>query len=129
MSFSHPCMYPEVQGALFMVAANRSTGMSIACPGGATSHERLVCTCAGSTNCRYDSSLGLLTKKFLELMQTAPDGVLDLNKAAEALSVCEFGVSPAPSCHHWAPLGPKCGAEAGSAHPCFSCTLHHPLRP
>ena len=38
-------------------------------------------------NCRYDSSLGLLTKKFVNLVEAAPDGVLDLNKAADALSV------------------------------------------
>ena len=43
--------------------------------------------CAGTGNCRYDSSLGLLTKKFLALVEAAPDGVLDLNKAAESLSV------------------------------------------
>ena len=41
--------------------------------------------CAGS--CRYDSSLGLLTKKFVALVEGAPDGVLDLNKAAESLNV------------------------------------------
>lgn len=37
--------------------------------------------------CRYDSSLGLLTKKFVGLIQAAPDGVLDLNTAATQLSV------------------------------------------
>ena len=37
--------------------------------------------------CRYDSSLGLLTKKFVSLIANAPGGVLDLNKAADALSV------------------------------------------
>lgn len=36
---------------------------------------------------RYDTSLGLLTKKFLKLLQTSPDGVVDLNKASEHLSV------------------------------------------
>lgn len=36
---------------------------------------------------RYDSSLGLLTKKFVSLIQNAEDGVLDLNLAATALSV------------------------------------------
>ncbi len=40
--------------------------------------------CAGN---RYDSSLGLLTKKFVQLVEAAPDGVLDLNKAAESLNV------------------------------------------
>lgn len=36
---------------------------------------------------RYDSSLGLLTKKFVQLLQDAPKGVLDLNIAASALGV------------------------------------------
>ncbi|KAL2346250.1 hypothetical protein Fmac_000250 [Flemingia macrophylla] len=38
-------------------------------------------------NCRYDSSLGLLTKKFVGLIQDAKDGTLDLNKTAEILEV------------------------------------------
>ena len=37
--------------------------------------------------CRYDSSLGLLTKKFVALIQGAPEGVLDLNQAATMLGV------------------------------------------
>lgn len=46
--------------------------------------------CAGN---RYDSSLGLLTKKFVQLVEAAPDGVLDLNKAAESLNVsCILGI-------------------------------------
>ncbi|KAK3088358.1 hypothetical protein FSP39_018109 [Pinctada imbricata] len=36
---------------------------------------------------RYDTSLGLLTKKFVGLLKTANDGVLDLNRAAEILEV------------------------------------------
>ncbi|XP_052765473.1 transcription factor E2F3-like [Mya arenaria] len=36
---------------------------------------------------RYDTSLGLLTKKFVGLIKSAPDGVLDLNRASEYLSV------------------------------------------
>lgn len=39
------------------------------------------------STCRYDSSLGLLTKKFINLLQQAEDGTLDLNKAAEILDV------------------------------------------
>ncbi|XP_038716350.1 transcription factor E2FC isoform X3 [Tripterygium wilfordii] len=35
--------------------------------------------------CRYECSLGLLTKKFVSLIQGAEDGTLDLNKTAEAL--------------------------------------------
>lgn len=42
-------------------------------------------TPAGS--CRYDSSLGLLTKKFINLIKHAEDGTLDLNNAAETLEV------------------------------------------
>ncbi|XP_061373290.1 transcription factor E2FC-like [Gastrolobium bilobum] len=38
-------------------------------------------------NCRYDSSLGLLTKKFVSLIKNAKDGTLDLNKTAEILEV------------------------------------------
>ncbi|XP_052271226.1 transcription factor E2F3-like isoform X2 [Dreissena polymorpha] len=36
---------------------------------------------------RYDTSLGLLTKKFVGLITSAPDGVLDLNRASEFLEV------------------------------------------
>eukprot|EP00178_Gracilaria_changii_P021756 TRINITY_DN64508_c0_g1_i1.p1 TRINITY_DN64508_c0_g1~~TRINITY_DN64508_c0_g1_i1.p1 ORF type:complete len:386 (-),score=73.12 TRINITY_DN64508_c0_g1_i1:810-1967(-) len=37
--------------------------------------------------CRYDSSLGLLTTKFVNLLKDSKDGVLDLNVAAESLHV------------------------------------------
>ncbi|XP_068645846.1 transcription factor E2FB-like isoform X2 [Aristolochia californica] len=40
-----------------------------------------------ANSCRYDSSLGLLTKKFINLIQQAEDGSLDLNQAAEDLEV------------------------------------------
>ena len=36
---------------------------------------------------RYDSSLGLLTKRFVELIQSTPSKDLDLNTAAESLGV------------------------------------------
>ncbi|KAM5565104.1 transcription factor E2FC [Rosa sericea] len=39
------------------------------------------------TTCRYDSSLGLLTKKFVRLLQDTKDRTLDLNKAAKVLEV------------------------------------------
>uniref|UniRef100_A0A804MHE8 Acid phosphatase n=1 Tax=Zea mays TaxID=4577 RepID=A0A804MHE8_MAIZE len=43
--------------------------------------------------CRYDSSLGLLTK-FLNLLKGAPGGIVDLNNAAETLELitAEIGV-------------------------------------
>ena len=37
--------------------------------------------------CRYDSSLGLLTTKFVKLLTDSENGVLDLNLAAEQLQV------------------------------------------
>ena len=49
--------------------------------------EHCAHACSGQHTSRYDSSLGLLTKKFCKLVEDADDGVLDLNKAAEALSV------------------------------------------
>lgn len=39
------------------------------------------------TGCRFDSSLGMLTKKFLSLIEKAEDGILDLNQAADELQV------------------------------------------
>ncbi|XP_050365848.1 transcription factor E2FC [Argentina anserina] len=40
-----------------------------------------------ATSCRFDSSLGLLTKKFIRLLQDTKDRTLDLNKAATVLEV------------------------------------------
>ncbi|KAL3639069.1 hypothetical protein CASFOL_016976 [Castilleja foliolosa] len=37
--------------------------------------------------CRYDNSLGLLTRKFVRLVSEAKDGTLDLNKTADVLEV------------------------------------------
>lgn len=39
------------------------------------------------SSCRYDSSLSLLTKKFIDMLNSAPDGSLDLNHAVEVLGV------------------------------------------
>lgn len=36
---------------------------------------------------RYDTSLGLLTKKFMDLLKESPDGVVDLNIASTKLNV------------------------------------------
>ncbi|KAL5808670.1 hypothetical protein ACOSQ3_029361 [Xanthoceras sorbifolium] len=60
---------------------NRSTPQTPVSNAGSPS----TLTPAGS--CRYDSSLGLLTKKFINLIKHAEDGILDLNKAAETLEV------------------------------------------
>mmetsp|Transcript_4993 Transcript_4993/g.13067 ORF Transcript_4993/g.13067 Transcript_4993/m.13067 type:complete len:381 (-) Transcript_4993:192-1334(-) len=52
-----------------------------------TDSPNTVATPSGGSMSRYDSSLGLLTKKFVMLMQQAENGILDLNKAAEELQV------------------------------------------
>ncbi|KAI8379193.1 E2F/DP family winged-helix DNA-binding domain-containing protein [Radiomyces spectabilis] len=39
------------------------------------------------SSCRYDSSLGLLTKKFIALLRSSAHGNLDLNRAAALLKV------------------------------------------
>uniref|UniRef100_A0A182IZK2 E2F/DP family winged-helix DNA-binding domain-containing protein n=1 Tax=Anopheles atroparvus TaxID=41427 RepID=A0A182IZK2_ANOAO len=40
-----------------------------------------------SERTRYDTSLGLLTKKFIDLLNASPDGVVDLNIASTRLKV------------------------------------------
>ena len=42
---------------------------------------------SSSQSCRYDSSLGLLTKKFITLLRSSAQGDLDLNRAASQLKV------------------------------------------
>ncbi|GFR53033.1 hypothetical protein Agub_g15725 [Astrephomene gubernaculifera] len=56
-------------------SAKRKAGRGAGSPGSLTS------------GCRHDCSLGMLTKKFLTLIDDAADGILDLNKAAETLKV------------------------------------------
>ena len=36
---------------------------------------------------RYETSLGMLTKKFVNILRASPQGVLDLNRATEILDV------------------------------------------
>lgn len=50
----------------------------------------VITIAAGATSpnaCRYDNSLGLLTRKFVALLKGSPDGILDLNYAANQLEV------------------------------------------
>mmetsp|Transcript_38293 Transcript_38293/g.95156 ORF Transcript_38293/g.95156 Transcript_38293/m.95156 type:complete len:336 (-) Transcript_38293:288-1295(-) len=44
-------------------------------------------TPGGGSACRYDSSLSLLTKKFVSLIEQADSHTIDLNRAAESLNV------------------------------------------
>nr|GLL47023.1 ankyrin repeat-containing protein ITN1-like [Ipomoea trifida] len=58
-----------------------------------TEPQLLTCRSPSGNNttpvgpCRYDSSLGLLTKKFINLIKHEEDGILDLNNAADTLEV------------------------------------------
>ena len=51
--------------------------------------ERFVSSVLGSPAAerRPETSLGTLTKKFCDLLHSSPDGVLDLNEAADTLKV------------------------------------------
>lgn len=57
-----------------------TTATPVASGPGATGDDK-------AASCRYDSSLGLLTTKFVKLLKDSHDGVLDLNLAAETLMV------------------------------------------
>lgn len=52
-------------------------------PSKATPNSKKRC----SEGTRYDTSLGLLTKKFVDLLKESDDGVVDLNIASEKLNV------------------------------------------
>ncbi|XP_034221336.1 uncharacterized protein LOC117632069 isoform X1 [Prunus dulcis] len=64
-----------------LTKCSRSGPQTPACNVGSPSGANL--TPAGP--CRFDSSLGLLTKKFNNLIKHAEDGILDLNNAADTL--------------------------------------------
>jgi hypothetical protein len=53
----------------------------------ATSARRTGTPSSLSHPSRYDSSLGLLTKKFVQILRSSPDNSLDLNRAASELGV------------------------------------------
>ncbi|KAG2223855.1 hypothetical protein INT45_012728, partial [Circinella minor] len=50
-------------------------------------HPSGAITSPSAQSCRYDSSLGLLTKKFIALLRSSTHGDLDLNRAAAQLNV------------------------------------------
>lgn len=72
-----------------------------------TTQPPALCPAGNSPNsCRHDSSLGKLTTKFIQLMESSKDGILDLNKAADKLQVCEAVIQApnTPALHHPGPL-------------------------
>ena len=66
-----------------MSGANTSGGAT-GVPGSATTENKTYTGNPGSS-CRYDTSLGLLTKRFINLIETADEGTLDLNKGTRAI--------------------------------------------
>eukprot|EP00802_Teleaulax_amphioxeia_P019642 Tamp_19883.p1 GENE.Tamp_19883~~Tamp_19883.p1 ORF type:complete len:333 (+),score=88.19 Tamp_19883:113-1111(+) len=75
---------PAVSGAKRKLESPMS-GKKKATPSSAVSSTSKGGETGGSS--RYDCSLGLLTKKFVSLVQQAPSGILDLNIAAGQLDV------------------------------------------
>ncbi|KAG7379945.1 e2f transcription factor [Phytophthora pseudosyringae] len=68
-------------------AASRSNASAVAPPKLQSPSPSARVGSKPSPASRYDSSLGLLTKRFVELIQAAPSKDLDLNTAAESLGV------------------------------------------
>ena len=68
-------MGPRSSGTVFPLWLNHT------CP------RRLVGAKSPGEKSRYETSLNLTTKRFLELLSQSPDGVVDLNWAAEVLKV------------------------------------------
>ncbi|XP_009143622.1 transcription factor E2FA isoform X2 [Brassica rapa] len=83
---SSPCRTPvSAKGGRVNIKSKSKVNQSI--PQTPISNIGSPATLTPSGSCRYDSSLGLLTKKFVNLIKQAKDGMLDLNKAAETLEV------------------------------------------
>ncbi|KAK1375770.1 hypothetical protein POM88_031963 [Heracleum sosnowskyi] len=54
-----------------------------------------------ATTCRYDSFLGLLTKKCISLIHEAKDGTLELNKTADVLEIISKDLSDPVRSHKY----------------------------
>uniref|UniRef100_A0A8C3FXX7 E2F transcription factor 2 n=1 Tax=Chrysemys picta bellii TaxID=8478 RepID=A0A8C3FXX7_CHRPI len=83
---------------------------------------------------RYDTSLGLLTKKFIHLLSESEDGVLDLNRAAEVLEVQKRRIYDItnksknniqdPGSQQGSGAGSGCAGTVSSKGPClFKCRV------
>lgn len=70
------------------------TGAGSAGVGGGAGAHAAGAGDAGGSLTRFDSSLGLLTRRFVDLIQAAPGGTLDLNAAAKDLEVQKVGRGP-----------------------------------
>ncbi|KAL1219014.1 Transcription factor E2FA [Cardamine amara subsp. amara] len=85
---SSPCQTPvSAKGGRVNIRSKAKGNKSTPQTPISTNNAGSPVTLTPSGSCRYDSSLGLLTKKFVNLIKQAKDGMLDLNKAAETLEV------------------------------------------
>lgn len=79
------------KSARVSVSPAKSTASSNSYSGsGKKGQGRVTISSASSsfdTGSRYDTSLGLLTKKFVDLLEGTSDGIIDLNVASVQLSV------------------------------------------
>lgn len=78
---------PNSMGASPMTPLSTSTHSTTPNTANSSGGTKRASSNSGSKPCRDDSSLRLLTKKFVQLIAEAEDGVLDLNAAADKLSV------------------------------------------
>lgn len=62
-----------------------------------------------SAQTRYDSSLGYLTRRFVSLLKASPHGILDLNTAANTLSVQKRRIYDITNVLEGVALIEKCG--------------------
>lgn len=77
---------PPVKRKLDLEAAHRSVPEGLQTPRGKTRHLGRGVRSPGERS-RYETSLNLTTKRFLELLSKSADGVVDLNWAAQVLNV------------------------------------------
>ncbi|TMW57425.1 hypothetical protein Poli38472_003350 [Pythium oligandrum] len=78
---------PKTRGEAPESPARPDAGQQASTPAHGSSTPAVSGNSKASPASRYDSSLGLLTKKFVDLIQSSPTGDLDLNSAAISLGV------------------------------------------
>jgi len=84
-SFGHAALKPSSGGNQSTPRKRRSTQKAASpCP---TEYGSPTSNSTGGSGSRFDRALGTLAKRFLALAEETPDGVLDLNKAADQLEV------------------------------------------
>lgn len=67
--------------------ASISPAKSTASSNGSKNRNSIASASSFDTGSRYDTSLGLLTKKFVDLLEATTDGIIDLNVASVQLNV------------------------------------------